>query len=306
MSIAGTGRRKLALGGLAALVLAAAGAQSASANFLPVNIVAASCGQLDALVPQPGIYSYTVGSGTPEIFKTTEANELVTVGGIYASGQTTITVKNASNQVVASEKLLFVNCESPGRGATGPAGSTGPTGPAGATGADGVTGATGATGTTGATGLDGATGTTGATGPNGATGVTGATGATGVTGPTPAPDLTVSPGMLEGITTNEGPVIREYGYGFGSVTAATEVFTVKNEGTEMTGTLSISNELEPHFGLASDGCSGDVLAPQGSCQLEISLAGSSGCVQAVIAVENTADDEELALRVSARCAHEFG
>ena len=100
MSIGRRGLRALLLGGLAAAMLAALGAQGAWANGStappPVTIVVASCGQLDALVPHPGTYSYSVGSTINGTFTTTEANENVTVGGIYANGLTTITVKYGS------------------------------------------------------------------------------------------------------------------------------------------------------------------------------------------------------------------
>ena len=160
MSIRVTGSRALVLGGLAVLLLASLGAQSASAEFVSPTIVVASCGQLDALVPQPGTYSYSVGSRISGTFTTTQAEENVTVGGVYANGLVTITVKHGS-QVVATAKWLFVNCAEPPRGATGPAGATG------ATGANGATGMTGAAGATGATGANGVTGATGVTGDRG-------------------------------------------------------------------------------------------------------------------------------------------
>jgi Collagen triple helix repeat (20 copies) len=186
MSIRRRSLRALLLGGLATLMLAALGAQGARANIspAPVSIVVASCGQLDALVTHPGTYSYSVGSGTIKgTFTTTEENENVTVGGIYANGQTTITVKYGS-QVSATVKWLFVNCAEPPRGSTGPAGPTGPQGTQGTTGPTGAQGATGAAGATGATGAAGATGATGATGAGGVQGATGATGPEGPTGAT--------------------------------------------------------------------------------------------------------------------------
>jgi hypothetical protein len=165
MSVGGRSPRALLLGGLATLVLAALGAQGASATTVSVTITAASCGQLDALVTQPGTYSYSVGTSISGTFTTTERNENVTIGGIYANGLTTITVKHAT-QVVASVKWLFVNCAEPPRGATGAAGPTGPTGGMGATGATGPAGPQGTTGTTGPSGpAGGPTGPTGATGP---------------------------------------------------------------------------------------------------------------------------------------------
>ena len=216
MSIEGRGLRAMALGSLAAFMLAGLGAQSALADGQSFTIVVASCGQLDAVVGQPGAYSYTVGSSISGSFTTTESNENVTVGGIYASGLTTITVKRAG-KVVASSKWLFVNCATPPSGATGPAGptgstgtgSTGPTGPTGGAGATGVSGATGATGPegppalrgrTGATGQQGEKGETGATGLKGEKGEQGATGATGATGPE-GPTGPTGPSLTLGVPT---------------------------------------------------------------------------------------------------------
>lgn len=147
MCIGRRGRRALLLAGLAALMLAAVGVQDAWAdgnegNEAPVTIVVASCGQLDVVVAHTGTYSYSVGSAISGTFTTTERNENVTVGGIYSSGLTTITIKRAS-RVVAQTKWLFVECSAPPRGATGP---QGPTGPQGATGSQGPGGTTGATG----------------------------------------------------------------------------------------------------------------------------------------------------------------
>ena len=106
-----------------------------------------------------GPIRYSVGSNINGTFTTTEANENVTVGGIYANGQTTITVKYGS-QVSAQVKWLFVNCAGPPRGPTGPSGprvarQTGPTGPTGPWGPHGVTGQTGPQGPGGATGRNG-------------------------------------------------------------------------------------------------------------------------------------------------------
>ena len=158
MSIGASAVRALLLAGLATLVLAVLGAQSASATTYPFTVVVASCGQLDAVVGTAASYTYTTESKTSATikgsFKTEESNENVTVGGIYSNGLTTITVRNASNQVVAATKWLFVNCSTP---ASGPAGPTGPTGAAGATG-KGATGATGPAGPTGGMGATGATG----------------------------------------------------------------------------------------------------------------------------------------------------
>ncbi len=173
MSNGRRGLRALLLGGLAAAMLAALGAQGAWANGddHPVTIVVASCGQLDAFVPHQGTYSYSLsGSTIKGTFTTTEANENVTVGGIYANGLTTITVMHGS-QVAAKVKWLFVNCAAPPQGPTGPTGATGvgvtgPTGPSGSQGATGPSGPTGPGGTTGATGPTGSPGATGATGPD--------------------------------------------------------------------------------------------------------------------------------------------
>ena len=55
------------------------------------------------MVPHPGTYSYSVGSTINGTFTTTESNENVTVGGIYANGLTTITVKHGSQVVCEGE-----------------------------------------------------------------------------------------------------------------------------------------------------------------------------------------------------------
>ena len=166
MSIERRGLRALLPGGLTArmagvgAVLAAAFLMMAgSASAWTVSNLTASCGQLDGQVPDPGTYSYAVGSTKSGTFTTTEQHENVTIGGVYANGLTTITVKHG-NEVVATVKWLFVNCAEPPRGATG---SSGPTGPQGKQGTTGPTGPTG-------TGLPGATGGTGPTGPTGGTG----------------------------------------------------------------------------------------------------------------------------------------
>ena len=169
--------RRLALGaaGASLLLTAAFLVMAGSASAWAVSNLTASCGQLDMQLAQPGTYTYTVGSATSGTFKTTEHNETVTIGGIYANGATKITVKYGS-EVVGTLKLQFVDCTAPHNGATGPQG------PTGATGAQGPEGKTGATGSQGATG---ATGPTGGEGPPGKEGATGATGPTGKEGSVP-------------------------------------------------------------------------------------------------------------------------
>lgn len=262
MSIGTRCPRTLLLGGLGALTLAL-GAQGAWAdgNQAPVSIVVASCGQLDALVPHPGTYSYSVGSTINGTFTTTEAYENVTVGGIYANGLTTITVKYGS-QVSAKVKWLFVNCAEPPRGATGPTGATG-TGLQGATGATGATGPTGAQGTTGATGPTGSTGPTGAqgtTGPQGATGATGpqgVTGATGVTGPAPCLAEDTTTGKL--YTTIQA----------GVEAAEKEDATLNVQGT-CTGDIRISNPM------SIVGSGGATLNGEGKTGSVITVNGAPG------------------------------
>jgi len=201
MSIERRGLRALLPGGLTArmagvgAVLAAAFLMMAgSASAWTVSNLTASCGQLDGQVPDPGTYSYAVGSTKSGTFTTTEQHENVTIGGVYANGLTTITVKHG-NEVVATVKWLFVNCAEPPRGATG---SSGPTGPQGKQGTTGPTGPTGS-------GQPGATGGTGPTGPTGGSGQPGATGGTGPTGPTGG----TGPQGVSLLTESEQQVLKE-------------------------------------------------------------------------------------------------
>jgi hypothetical protein len=260
MSIRVRGLRALALGGLGAVALAAVVAQGAWAARARVKLTV-SCGQLDAVASQAGEYQYEVGS-TTGTFTTTEAKENVTVGGIYANGLTTITVKSGG-QTAASAKWLFVNCSAPPQGQTGP---TGPQGPSGATGPAGVTGATGATGPTGPAGVTGATGPTGPEGPNGPTGpagVSGATGPTGATGPAGGTlDLVWSP------TTSSGA------YAYGTVPASntvSETFKLTNYGSGSSPTLktSLVTSSGKAFSITSDGCTGKSLGSGEECAVAV-------------------------------------
>ena len=221
MSIGRRSLRALLLGGLTAVMLAALGAQGAWANGEehPVTIVVASCGQLDAFVPHQGTYSYSLsGSTIKGTFTTTEANENVTVGGIYANGLTTITVMHGS-QVAAKVKWLFVNCAGPPQGPTGPTGATG-------VGATGPTGPSGSQGVTGPSGPTGPGGTTGATGPTGPAGSQGATGATG-------PDLPCMSYLASGI--DEKPTIQFSGCNVQVVNGEGKTASTNGEGNLVIG-----------------------------------------------------------------------
>jgi hypothetical protein len=235
MSIQASAVRALLLAGLATLGLAVLGAQSASATTYPFTIVVASCGQLDAVVGTAASYTYTTESKTSATikgsFKTEESNENVTVGGIYSNGLTTITIRNASNQVVAATKWLFVNCSTP---AGGPAGPTGPTGATGATG-KGATGATGPAGPSGGMGVTGATGPAGPTGGMGVTGATGPAGPTGGMGATGAtgPDLPCMSYEASGIA--EKPTIQFSGCNVQIVNGMGQTATTNGEGNLVIG-----------------------------------------------------------------------
>jgi len=208
-----------------------------SASAWTVNNLTASCGQLDAQVPHPGTYSYSVGSTINGTFTTTEANENVTVGGIYANGLTTITVKYGSH-VSASVKWLFVNCAGAPQGPTGPAGPTGPQGTQGTTGPTGSQGATGATGPQGPGGTTGAAGPTGSTGPQGPTGsqgtqgTTGPTGSQGATGAT-GPDLPCMSYLASGIDAK--PTIQFSGCNVQIVNGMGSTNTTNGEGNLVIG-----------------------------------------------------------------------
>jgi len=256
------GGRRLAMrmAGVGVLLTAAFLMMVGSASAWSVSNLTASCGQLDVQVAQPGTYTYTVGSATSGTFTTTERNENVTVGGVYANGLTTITVKHG-NEVSGSVKWLFVNCTAPKNGATGPQGPTGATGPqgsagkTGATGSQGATGATGSTGGEGPSGKEGAPGKEGATGATGPTGKEGAAGATGATGPTGKEgNVPCESYIAEGI--DNKPTVQFSGCNVQVVNGTGHTHTTNGEGNLVIG-----------YNEERGTCSPDVLLTKEECEL---------------------------------------
>jgi hypothetical protein len=96
---------------------------------------------------------------------------------------------------------------------------------------------------------------------------------TGASTPAGTADLTISPGdYVPGTTEPE-----QYGFSFGSVASQTQTFTVTNTGSGASDTLLVSGASHPSFALTDDECSGQVLAPGGSCMFDVTYTAPVGC-----------------------------
>ncbi len=88
------------------------------------------------------------------------------------------------------------------------------------------------------------------------------------------PDLTVSPGQLNGVDS--------YSYDFAGQTAgATQTFTLKNEGSGASDVLGFSI-TGTGFAILTDSCSGGTLAAGGTCDFAMTFTPIAGCHAAFV------------------------
>ena len=99
----------------------------------------------------------------------------------------------------------------------------------------------------------------------------------GAKGGTPQPgtaNLTLSPSTSQGNPSSTGT--KNYFYDFGLVASATRMFTVTNEGTGTSNALHVIGG-GPRFALSNDKCTGNALAPSGTCTFEIGATAPAVC-----------------------------
>ena len=87
-------------------------------------------------------------------------------------------------------------------------------------------------------------------------------------------DLTLSPGRFV-TTTNSGTKL--YDYDFGMVASATQTFTVTNNGTGASNMLIVVFGGDTGFSFGNDTCTGNALAPSGTCSFDLTFTAPAGC-----------------------------
>jgi hypothetical protein len=96
-----------------------------------------------------------------------------------------------------------------------------------------------------------------------------------LTGASGTPDLTLSPGTLLG-TTDSGTKDYDFANGF-AAGSWTQTFTVTNDGTGTSNTLSLNGCCQTSFTLSNDQTSGHTLAPGGTSTFDLTFTAPAGC-----------------------------
>jgi hypothetical protein len=95
-----------------------------------------------------------------------------------------------------------------------------------------------------------------------------------LTGSGGAPDLSLSPGVFLGTSSNGA---KNYSYDFGPGGGSGTTFTVANNGTGPSNTLHVTGGDPPQFVLGNTTCEGKTLAPGGTCWFDVVATPPVGC-----------------------------